>query len=100
MRERRRSRRRKSGAEPTPFEEGLTGSAGVSPAYLLNLGWFHFVRLRPSPPPGSPHPGPLPKGEGDKLEITPDGNVYCFEVDPSPAFSDYEESSGQPIAGL
>lgn len=35
---------------------------------------------------------------GVDLKITPDGDVYCFEVNPSPAFSYYEESSGQPIA--
>lgn len=35
---------------------------------------------------------------GVDLKITPEGDIYCFEVNPSPAFSYYEESSGQPIA--
>lgn len=35
---------------------------------------------------------------GIDLKITPEGRVYCFEVNPSPAFSWYEASTGQPIA--
>ena len=35
---------------------------------------------------------------GIDLKITPDGDVYCFEVNPSPAFSYYELNTGQPIA--
>ena len=35
---------------------------------------------------------------GIDLKITPEGEVYCFEVNPSPAFSYYEQGSGQPIA--
>ena len=35
---------------------------------------------------------------GIDLRVTPDGQYYCFEVDPSPVFSDYQEGSGQPIA--
>jgi glutathione synthase/RimK-type ligase-like ATP-grasp enzyme len=35
---------------------------------------------------------------GIDLKITPDGQVYCFEVNPSPAFSYYESHTGQPIA--
>lgn len=35
---------------------------------------------------------------GIDLKITPDGLVYCFEVNPCPVFSYYEESTGQPIA--
>jgi predicted ATP-grasp superfamily ATP-dependent carboligase len=35
---------------------------------------------------------------GVDLKITPDGRVFCFEVNPSPAFSYYEASTGQPIA--
>lgn len=34
---------------------------------------------------------------GVDLRITPDGDVYCFEVNPSPAFSWYEVRTGQPI---
>ena len=34
---------------------------------------------------------------GIDLRVTPDGEVYCFEVNPSPAFSYYEEQTGQPI---
>jgi predicted ATP-grasp superfamily ATP-dependent carboligase len=38
---------------------------------------------------------------GIDLKITPDKEVYCFEVNPSPAFSYYEGHTGQPIsAGL
>jgi len=38
---------------------------------------------------------------GIDLRIAPDGRVYCFEVNPSPAYSYYEVRSGQPIsAGL
>ena len=35
---------------------------------------------------------------GIDLKITPDDQVYCFEVNPSPAFSYYESATGQPIA--
>jgi glutathione synthase/RimK-type ligase-like ATP-grasp enzyme len=35
---------------------------------------------------------------GIDLKITPDNEVYCFEVNPSPAFSYYESHTGQPIA--
>jgi glutathione synthase/RimK-type ligase-like ATP-grasp enzyme len=35
---------------------------------------------------------------GIDLKITPDHDVYCFEVNPSPAFSYYELSTGQPIS--
>jgi hypothetical protein len=35
---------------------------------------------------------------GIDLRITPDGDVYCFEVNPSPAYSYYEANTGQPIA--
>jgi glutathione synthase/RimK-type ligase-like ATP-grasp enzyme len=35
---------------------------------------------------------------GIDLRISPDGSVYCFEVNPSPAFSYYEAHTGQPIA--
>jgi len=38
---------------------------------------------------------------GIDLKITPENEVYCFEVNPSPAFSYYEGHTGQPIsAGL
>ena len=35
---------------------------------------------------------------GIDLKITPDGDIFCFEVNPCPAFSYYEANSGQPIA--
>lgn len=35
---------------------------------------------------------------GVDLRVTPDGEWYCFEVNPSPAFSYYEANTGQPIA--
>lgn len=35
---------------------------------------------------------------GIDLKVTPEGEVYCFEVNPSPAFSYYESSTGQPIS--
>lgn len=35
---------------------------------------------------------------GIDLKLTPDQQVYCFEVNPSPAFSYYEAHTGQPIA--
>lgn len=35
---------------------------------------------------------------GIDLKITPAQQVYCFEVNPSPAFSYYEAHTGQPIA--
>lgn len=35
---------------------------------------------------------------GIDLKITPDGAVYCFEVNPSPAYSYYELNTGQPIS--
>ncbi len=35
---------------------------------------------------------------GIDLKVTPDERVYCFEVNPSPAFSYYENGAGLPIA--
>jgi RimK-like ATP-grasp domain len=35
---------------------------------------------------------------GIDLRRTPKGNWYCFEVNPSPGFTYYEQSTGQPIA--
>ncbi len=35
---------------------------------------------------------------GIDLRIMADGAVYCFEVNPSPAFSYYESHTGQPIS--
>lgn len=35
---------------------------------------------------------------GIDLKITPDNDVYCFEVNPSPGFSYYESNTGQPIS--
>ena len=35
---------------------------------------------------------------GIDLRRTPDGEWYCFEVNPSPAFTYYESRTGQPIA--
>ncbi len=38
---------------------------------------------------------------GLDLKVTPENEVYCFEVNPSLAFSYYEGHTGQPIsAGL
>lgn len=35
---------------------------------------------------------------GIDLNITSDDEVYCFEVNPSPGFSYFEQNTGQPIA--
>jgi glutathione synthase/RimK-type ligase-like ATP-grasp enzyme len=35
---------------------------------------------------------------GIDLRLTPDDEWYCFEVNPSPGFTFYEEATGQPIA--
>ena len=35
---------------------------------------------------------------GVDLRVTPDGEWYCFEVNPSPAFTYYEHHTGQQIA--
>jgi glutathione synthase/RimK-type ligase-like ATP-grasp enzyme len=35
---------------------------------------------------------------GIDLKVTPEGDVYCFEVNPSPAFAYYESQAGQPIS--
>jgi glutathione synthase/RimK-type ligase-like ATP-grasp enzyme len=35
---------------------------------------------------------------GIDLKVTPDGEVFCFEVNPCPGFSYYESHTGQPIA--
>lgn len=35
---------------------------------------------------------------GIDLKITASGEVFCFEVNPSPAFSFYEANTGQPIS--
>jgi glutathione synthase/RimK-type ligase-like ATP-grasp enzyme len=34
---------------------------------------------------------------GIDLRLTPDGDWYCFEANPSPAFTYYESATGQPI---
>ena len=34
---------------------------------------------------------------GIDLRRTPEGHWYCFEANPSPAFTWYEQQSGQPI---
>ena len=36
---------------------------------------------------------------GLDLRLGPDGRVVCFEVNPSPAFTAYEEATGQDITG-
>jgi hypothetical protein len=35
---------------------------------------------------------------GIDLKVTPQEDVYCFEVNPSPAYSYYESQTGQPIS--
>jgi len=35
---------------------------------------------------------------GIDLKVTPDGDTYCFEINPSPGFIFYEQGSGQPIS--
>lgn len=35
---------------------------------------------------------------GIDLKITPEGRVFCFEVNPCPAYSYYQANTGQPIA--
>ncbi|HEY7912176.1 MAG TPA: hypothetical protein VIG62_09725 [Blastocatellia bacterium] len=35
---------------------------------------------------------------GIDLKVTPDGRYYCFEVNPSPAYTYYEQYTHQPIA--
>lgn len=35
---------------------------------------------------------------GVDLKLTPEGETYCFEVNPSPGFSYFEANTGQPIA--
>ncbi len=35
---------------------------------------------------------------GIDLRVTPAGEWYCFEVNPSPGFSYYQQATGQPIA--
>jgi glutathione synthase/RimK-type ligase-like ATP-grasp enzyme len=35
---------------------------------------------------------------GIDLKLTPDGEYYCFEVNPSPGFVYYERYTGQPIS--
>lgn len=35
---------------------------------------------------------------GIDLKITPDGEIYCFEANPSPAYTYFEGQTGQPIA--
>lgn len=35
---------------------------------------------------------------GIDLKVTPEGEVYCFEVNPCPAYSYYESSTGQQIS--
>ncbi len=35
---------------------------------------------------------------GIDIKVAPDGEVYCFEVNPSPAYAYYESQTGQPIS--
>jgi glutathione synthase/RimK-type ligase-like ATP-grasp enzyme len=35
---------------------------------------------------------------GIDLRLTPGGQAYCFEVNPSPVYSYYEAHTGQPMA--
>ncbi len=35
---------------------------------------------------------------GIDLRVTPDDQWFCFEVNPSPGFTFYEDATGQPIA--
>jgi len=35
---------------------------------------------------------------GIDLKLSPDGRVFCFEVNPSPGYSYFEANTGQPIA--
>ncbi len=35
---------------------------------------------------------------GIDLRIARDGQVYCFEVNPSPAFTPYQDATQQPIS--
>jgi glutathione synthase/RimK-type ligase-like ATP-grasp enzyme len=35
---------------------------------------------------------------GIDLKRTPDGEWYCFEVNPAPGFAYYEQNTGQPIS--
>jgi glutathione synthase/RimK-type ligase-like ATP-grasp enzyme len=35
---------------------------------------------------------------GADLRLTPDGDWVCFEVNPSPGFTFYEDDTGQPIS--
>jgi D-alanine-D-alanine ligase-like ATP-grasp enzyme len=35
---------------------------------------------------------------GIDLKITPEGEIFCFEVNPSPGYTYYENHTGQPIA--
>ncbi len=35
---------------------------------------------------------------GIDLKVTPEDEIYCFEVNPCPAFSYYEANTGQPIS--
>jgi glutathione synthase/RimK-type ligase-like ATP-grasp enzyme len=35
---------------------------------------------------------------GIDLKEAPDGEYYCFEVNPSPGFAYYEQHTGQPIS--
>ena len=37
---------------------------------------------------------------GIDLRMAADGEWYCFEVNPSPAYSYYQENTGQPIADV
>jgi glutathione synthase/RimK-type ligase-like ATP-grasp enzyme len=35
---------------------------------------------------------------GIDLKLTPEGRYYCFEVNPSPAYTYYQDHTAQPIA--
>ncbi|MFJ7248824.1 hypothetical protein ACIQWA_29930 [Kitasatospora sp. NPDC098652] len=64
-------------------------------------GWHPWRTLdRPWPAPGTPGATGAPGFNwlSATAMLADDGEVYCFEVNPCPAFTYYESHTGQPIA--
>ena len=77
----------------------LVGGLHTSPALIAHDGRQSGVQLQLSPLGARALLG-MPAGElaGIDLRLTDDGRWFCFEVNPSPGFTYYEQATGQPIA--
>lgn len=107
---------------PTQFQRRVPGTdvrvhvvgAEVFATRIISEADDYRYATRQGLPPAELEPMELPDGIAERcrrlathlglpvagvdLRVTPSGTWYCFEVNPSPAFSYYEAGTGQPIA--